>query len=301
MSTGATYSPNVVTTTTFYVSYTSGTYTTSRTAVTATVYPIVSSPLSSQFFAYPFSAGSLSDISGNSNTGHLQFVSPSVANATTSADRYGTATSAYTFDGQGQNLYTTTQIANPGPNTFTISLWFNTTSVTGGKLMGFENNQTGGGQFDRNIYMDKSGLLYYGVYVSGFKVINSTAAYNDGKWHHVVITMGSTNGAVMYIDDVTIASNATITSGEPHSGYWLIGGGQLGGWPSTNGFTSNFFAGQIDDVAVYSTEQTAAQVVASDNLNPDRDYSYSCLRGFADQFYCTYNNRRNLYLDRSGR
>ena len=263
-STSATYTPNIITTKTYYVSYTSGGVESARTAVIATINPIVSSPFSNASFEYPFN-GNANDISGNNNTGHPTYTSPSTTAPTLSADRYGAANSAYTFDGLGQYIYTTTQYTNP--QVFTLSLWFNTTTTSGGKLIGFDTNQPGpgAGQFDRHIYMNNSGQLYFGVYSSGTQTINSTNSYNDGIWHHVVVTFGPTYGSVMYVDGVSVASNAAMTAAETDNGYWRIGGDNLSGWPSTH--TSNYFAGQIDDIGVYSMELTAAQVSGANNLN----------------------------------
>jgi hypothetical protein len=263
LGTGTSYKPLV--SGTYYVTYTYGAFVSSRASTAVTINPIVSSPLSGMSFAYPFNAGATTDISGNANTGTLKFVSPSVANPTLSADRYGTPNSSYTFDGKGQYVTTTTAYNNP--TTFTLSLWFNTTTLTGGKLIGFEKNLNGGGQYDRHIYMNNAGQLYFGIYTTPTaNVIFSPKSYNDGAWHHVVVTLGPTNGSVMYVDDVNVAANAAYTTPENDTGYWEIGGTEItGGWPSAP--TSPFFAGQIDDVGVYSTEQTAAQVAASDNLN----------------------------------
>ncbi|MDP9081610.1 MAG: DUF2341 domain-containing protein [Bacteroidota bacterium] len=263
MGTGSTFKPIV--SGTYYVAYTYGAFTSARASATVTINPIVATPLSSMSFAYPFNAGSTADISGNGNTATLKFTGASVANPSTSADRYSTATSAYTFDGVGQYITTATNYSFAQSSVFTLSLWFKTTTTSGGKLIGFENQLGGGGQFDRHIYMNNSGQLYFGMYNGGTFTINSANSYNDGVWHHVVVTVGASNGSIMYVDGTSVASSAAMNLPENDSGYWIIGGGQLSGWPSTH--TSNYFAGQIDDIGVYSNEQTAAQVAASNDLN----------------------------------
>ena len=262
IATGTSFTPS--TSGTYYVSYVSGGTTSAQTSATAVINPIVSSPYSGAAFSYSFS-GNANDVSGNNNTGHLMYTSPSATNPTLSADRYSTANSAYTFDGQGQYIYTTTQYTNP--QIYTLSLWFNTTTTSGGKLIGFDSNQAGpgSGQFDRHIYMNNSGQLYFGVYNSGTLTIFSPKSYNDGTWHHIVVTVGTSNGSVMYIDGSAVASNAAMTVSESNNGYWRIGGGALSGWPSTH--TSNYFAGQIDDIGVYSSELSAGQVASANNLN----------------------------------
>ena len=59
-----------------------------------------------------------------------------------------------------------------GPAVFTEIIWFKTTSgyTGGGKLIGFETPRTGvgvagsGGNYDRHIYLDGAGKVWFGVY-----------------------------------------------------------------------------------------------------------------------------------------
>ncbi|MCQ6958253.1 DUF2341 domain-containing protein [Mucilaginibacter aquariorum] len=255
VNTTATYAPALALTTTFYVDYTVSSTSSPRTAVTATVNPVVSSPLSGAILSYIFS-GDASDISGNLNTGTLQ------ASPTATTDRFGTANSAYSFNGSTQYVTTTKQYVNP--TAYSISLWFNTT-VAGGKLIGFGNQQTGqSGQYDRHIYMNNSGQLYFGLYNGAVQTINTTRAYNDGLWHHVVVTVGAA-GSIMYVDNALQAQNAAITTGQAFTGYWRIGYDNVNGWTSQP--TNYFFTGKIDDIAIYDRQLTAAEVITTNNVN----------------------------------
>jgi hypothetical protein len=95
------------------------------------------SPTGSLYLSYPFT-GNANDVSGNSNNGTLQNAPTSIT-----TDRYGAANSAYTFNGTSQyvssNYHST---ASPGPQNYSISVWFKTSSA-GGKLVGFGNLQAG--------------------------------------------------------------------------------------------------------------------------------------------------------------
>jgi hypothetical protein len=144
LGTGATFTtPSLKVTTTYYVDYTQGgTTSTPRTAVVATVNaaPILStaptSPTGSLYLSYPFT-GNANDVSGNNNNGTLQ-------NAPLlTTDRYGNPNSAYSFNGTSQYVSTTTNIATPGPQNFSISVWFKTNVANNGVLVGFGNSQTG--------------------------------------------------------------------------------------------------------------------------------------------------------------
>ena len=52
------------------------------------------------------------------------------------------------------------------------------------------------------------------------------------------------------------ARNAGTTAGQAYTGYWRIGGDNIGGW----GADGSYFNGDIDDVAIYPTALTAGQV-----------------------------------------
>ncbi|MFD0765579.1 LamG-like jellyroll fold domain-containing protein [Mucilaginibacter lutimaris] len=256
VATGATYAPTLGATTTFYVDYTVNGTTSTRTAVTATIYPKVSSPIASAYISLPFN-GNATDVSGNQNDGIPQN-SPILT-----TDRYGAASSAYNFNGTNQYIQTTKSIVNP--QVFTLSLWFNTTTTSGGRLIGFSQFQNGGGSFDRHIYMTNAGELVFGVYSGATNTVSTGTTYNDGNWHHVVGTLSSA-GMKLYVDNVLKGSNVVYTSAEPQAGgYWEIGGNNLGGWP--NSPASAYFAGKIDDVSIYNTELSAATISTSDNLN----------------------------------
>ncbi|MBB2968565.1 LamG-like jellyroll fold domain-containing protein [Leifsonia aquatica] len=142
---------------------------------------------------------------------------------------------------------------------FSSELWFRTTSTTGGKLVGFEDTQTGNGSnYDKQVYMTDSGQLLFGVWVGYVASVTSPASYNDGNWHQLVATQGAA-GMALYVDGALVGSNGE-TSNQSFTGYWRLGGGNIGGWPSS---PSNFyFTGSIDEAAIYPTQLSAAQVSA---------------------------------------
>ena len=157
-----------------------------------------------------------------------------------------------------QTVGTTASAA--APKTYSAEAWFNTTSTTGGKILGFENTQTGNGTaFDKMVYMDSSGRLSFGTQngtTSGTKsVLTTTGSYRDGTWHQVVATQSS-NGMKLYVDGALAASNAVTTSLNT-AGYWRVGGGALTGWPNA---ATTYFTGGLDEFAVYPKELTAATV-----------------------------------------
>ena len=128
------------------------------------------------------------------------------------------------------------------PATFSIEVWFKTTTTTGGMLVGFGNAVTGASSnYDRHIYMNNAGQIYFGV--ASNQTVHSTAAYNDGSWHQAVATDGPA-GMKLYIDGALAASSASVTaSSQTYSGSWRVGYDSLGGWSSAP--SSNYFAGLL--------------------------------------------------------
>jgi hypothetical protein len=139
------------------------------------------------------------------------------------------------------------------PSVFSGEVWFKTSSLTGGKLLGFHDVQAGGtSSGDKNLYMTNDGRLVFGTFVGGFQTITSPGSYNNGAWHHAVAVLGS-SGMKLYVDGTLVASGSATTS-QSFTGYWRIGGGGLTTWP--NAPTSHYFVGTLDEVAIYNTNVT---------------------------------------------
>jgi signal peptidase I len=179
-------------------------------------------------------------------------------------------------------VYTTstTGMATPGPMVYSEVIWFKTTSTTGGKLIGLENNRTGvsdnsvgiGGQYDRMLYMDPDGVVWFGVYNNNEIVAHSQAGLNDGNWHMAAATMSPTAGMSLYIDGKLVGTNPnTVSETETKASYWRVGCGNLAGWGGdwtgpnapTNTETDNLnypFNGSLDEATVWLSTLTASQI-----------------------------------------
>ncbi|WP_307377114.1 PKD domain-containing protein [Microbacterium sp. W4I20] len=168
-------------------------------------------------------------------------------------------TTATTFTGSsGSGARTTT--AQTGPQTFTVEAWFKTSSTRGGKIVGFGSSPTGNSSsYDRQVYLDNSGRVTFGVYSGDTRSISSGTGFNDNKWHHVVGTLSAT-GQVLYVDGVKIGDRTDTFSAQDYTGYWRIGGDSVSSWP--NAGTSGYLSGAISNVAVYDKALTRAEVDA---------------------------------------
>jgi hypothetical protein len=170
---------------------------------------------------------------------------------------------AFSFD--GTNGYVATSLVVTNPQTFSLTLWFQTTTTNGGVLISFDSDQyiQSGDSYDRNIYMDDTGALHFGVWNSGAQQINSGPGYNDGNWHYVAGSLSGSTGLSLYIDGVLIGNNPAVTNAdETYNGYWRIGQDNLDNWPPQYQPNSYYFQGQIDEVAIFDTALTATNVSA---------------------------------------
>lgn len=150
------------------------------------------------------------------------------------------------------------------PTTFSLELWFRTSTTTGGKLIGFESSRNATGpSFDRHVFMNNSGRIVYGGWsTTTIRTITSPQAYNNGAWHHLVLTAvprGQQQDAIMYIDGSEVVRGTTSRTGV-YSGWWRVGYGNLatgGSYPTTRGFS-----GYVDQPAVFTRQLSAARVAA---------------------------------------
>jgi Concanavalin A-like lectin/glucanases superfamily len=172
-------------------------------------------------------------------------------------DRFGISSKAYSFNGTNQYMSTSTIYTNPSD--FSLSVWFKTNTISGGNLFGFGNTQTGqSSNYDRQIYMNNAGQIYFGIYPGSVVTVNSASSYNDNAWHLVTATLSSTAGMNLYIDGLSVGSNTTVTAAQNYSGYWKAGFGNLTGWPSMP--SGNYFNGILDDILVYNRALNAGEI-----------------------------------------
>lgn len=160
----------------------------------------------------------------------------------------------------GTDEYAYSNRSRSGVATYSVETWIKTTTTRGGKIIGFGSNTMElSGKYDKHVYMLNNGRLTFGTSNNGGQTVSTTGAYNDGAWHHVVATQGP-DGMVLYVDGQRRAWNPLYTKNANYTGYWRVGGDNLASWP--NRPSSNYFAGQIDETAVYPTVLSGSQVAA---------------------------------------
>jgi signal peptidase I len=209
-------------------------------------------------FAFNEPSGTSATDGAGANTGTLQSGATRVAGGCPPA-----AASPYlTLNGTTAAAVTTATVVS-APSSYSIEIWFRTTSATGGRLLGFGNSSTGTSTaYDRMLYLTNAGKVVFGAYNLTNVAVTSPASYNDGAWHHAVATMdGVLGGAGMklYVDGALVGSNTNLVS-QTGVGYWRVGADNLTGWPGAP--TTTGLTGSVDDAAVYSSALTAAKVSA---------------------------------------
>jgi hypothetical protein len=206
-------------------------------------------PTSGLIGFYPFT-GNANDASGNANNA-------TVSGPLLTANRSGTANSAYLFDGINDYIRIP-HTSNYNFQSFTIGLWVKVTGAgTAGKLhwgLITKNNSPDGYQDQFNVYMSSAYLP--GVRVGNGSTVGAdavgTASLNDGNWHYLTIRLDITADVLdLFVDNIkvkTVAYTAALVNNTSpvNIGYWA-------------GY-ANYFKGSIDNIRIYNRALTDLEI-----------------------------------------
>jgi PKD repeat protein len=186
---------------------------------------------------------------------------------------------AITANGTSTGLAATSVTLSTPGDAFSVEAWVRTTSTAGGVVAQYGEALTAANlaDTDRALYVDGGGRISFGLSARGadrvtrYTSVRSEAPVNDGKWHHLVATVGA-GGATLYVDGTQVAADAAMTRANTRVGpaYWTVGSGTVASpatatTPATavpDAPSSSSLAGAIDEVAVYPATLTADQVAA---------------------------------------
>lgn len=159
----------------------------------------------------------------------------------------------------GTNAYVSYGSALQVPTTLSLEAWVKTQSVRGGVLVGFGGSATGASTtVDRVVYLTNAGKVAFGINNASKTAVVSNATVNDGGWHHVLVTLGTT-GTKIYVDGVE-SGTGSATATTTYTGYLRVAYDNVSAWPSAP--TSSFLNATVDEVAVYTTQLTLADAVS---------------------------------------
>ena len=195
-------------------------------------------PLASGLIAYyPFN-GNANDASGNGNNG-------TVSGATLTADPFGNASGAYAFSSAYISIPYAEGFNIPTNGQFTISLWANPASNTGGNSLAMFVK----GNWDYGLYYWGNNQFGAGDGASAY-VVSTTSAI-PGTWYHVTGTYLNGNWSI-YVNgrlENMVYSTNLITQ---WSGYEAIG--------RKGTASQDFFPGSMDDVRFYNRALSGSDV-----------------------------------------
>lgn len=168
----------------------------------------------------------------------------------------GDADTAVTFDGVSEHSRVARQIADD----LSIEFWFKSTQGigTGGQWWegaGLVDAEVNSAANDFGVSLRSDGRVVGGIGSptgSDVSIVSSVAGLNNGSWHHVAFTRVRSTGAIrLYVDGALVASGTAGTNSltaQPTLSF-----GRLAS-------DVNYYAGSLDEVAVYNTALTAATV-----------------------------------------
>jgi hypothetical protein len=195
---------------------------------------------------------SVNDQSSTNNDGTLQNGTTTITDGTNTV---------FSFDGTNDYISTTTSYVDP--SNVSVIVWFKTSTSRDGKIVGFENLQTGttSSQWDRHLYLGGTNdSLNFGIYDGDTDVATNTSVnVIDGNWHFAAGTYSEDNSEVkLYVDGVTNVDTATSSFAQDYTGYWRIGSYKLDTWPNSS--SSGYFTGRVGYVQVYHVSLTSDQI-----------------------------------------
>jgi hypothetical protein len=217
----------------------------------------------------------------------------------------GTTGWAETLDGPPTPFY-----SSPGPQTFTIAAWFQTTGS--GSIIGLTNAQGNTGQtmWDRHLWIDPAGHVVFGLYPNGFYELSSASTtatdYANGAWHLAVVTVSpltaTTATVLLFVDGTLVAGgvgdeaipNADGNPAQAYGGWWHLGWSNVvQRWPDPP--TSAYWPGSLADVAVFPTALTQTQTAALWGQTTQSGYAAQVATDSPQAFWPMQGNGSNLY------
>ena len=177
----------------------------------------------------------------------------------------GTNDYSMNFDGTDDYL-SLPSVVTPSATSGTISAWVKTSSSAFGPIFTVTNNLSGQTNHWTSLQFSgvAAGKLEFGHRPSGSNYIlyTSSATYNDGNWHHVMVT--SNGSSYRLFIDGSEDTSAASTGQSPNS----VVGGWIGDMTVKNSCnigaqrrdadgTNGYFSGYLDDVAVWDSDQSS--------------------------------------------
>ena len=201
---------------------------------------------------WPFN-GNANDESGNGNDG-------TVNGSTLTADRFGSAGSAYSFD--GVNDYIQTSFSGiPSKKSRSFSFWFKGTNSSEKVILSYGSDTS----IPYSYFNVWTGWQCQGISADiGFAAKTYNSQINNLNWNHYVVVVDTIIGQTL--NDIQIFENGQLLS----SSCYIVGGEtelntQLT-FPLTMGkihfLDNNYLNGSLDDIAIYNRALSQEEITA---------------------------------------
>ena len=186
---------------------------------------------------------------GNTNDVSANAANLTNNNAVLTADRFGAANSAYSFNGINQNLINSTPNFTFNPaSSFTVSFWYNrnSTSVNGVLIM---NATNAAGNF---IWLFQAGATnsQYGTNKQQFAWIWAQTTSTTSAWTHIVCVYNA-GAMTLYKNNVQVAT-ATYTHTNVTSAVMPLYVGR--------GVGGDYYNGKMDDIGIWNRALTTCEI-----------------------------------------
>ncbi|WP_053733756.1 RHS repeat-associated core domain-containing protein [Nocardia sp. NRRL S-836] len=189
-----------------------------------------------------------------------------------------------------------------------VELWFKANPTgTGGPLLGYQDKafDTAPGRGVPVLYVGTDGKLRGQFGAAAVAPLTSSGTVNDGRWHHAVLSsMGATQ--TLYLDGAQAAQASGVDVDHSLLTFNQVGAATATGtWPAWGTAGKRFFAGVVDDVAVYAHPLGAASVAAHHRYGTGSADQLTAVTmpGGAQAAAATYDtvlDRVATYTDRDG-
>src|SRR5918995_3861667 len=167
------------------------------------------------------------------------------------------------FNATGSNKLDVPDASTLRLSSFTAATWFKTTSnfLDEGVMVnkGGLGLESAGANQNYGIWFTPSETLQGGFETTGGtnRYVTNATTYNDGQWHHGVVTFDNPNNIVrLFVDGIQIGTLST-SSNPDNTGSQPL---RIAG--NAQSLTEDFFVGQLDEVGVWNRALTNAEITS---------------------------------------
>ena len=161
----------------------------------------------------------------------------------------------------------------------TFGVWFRTTSVAGGELIGFHpGSPVDGGHADRVLSIAADGTVRATVMgATSWAGWSTTESFNDGAWHFAAVAVeqpADLATASLFVDGVQRGTTAQFDVGAPlGDGYWAVGGSDDDATVHAAVSSSPRFDGSLSNAVVIPSTLGAVDVAALASAANQADFT----------------------------